>query len=137
MVVKPVCSEMEIVDEELAKQGLSYLDCKSATMFYTAGPPPQNATTGSNTAAAASAPAAAPLNNTLGWGAASIATTRAPSAFASVAPQSQLPVSLQDLEARYGEVRFDFCSCSLARFIFCSRATASKADYCIIYILYD
>ncbi|KAF9962280.1 hypothetical protein BGZ72_008415 [Mortierella alpina] len=105
MVVKPVCSEMEIVDEELAKQGLSYLDCKSATMFYTAGPPPQNATTGANTAAAASAPAAAPLNNTLGWGAASIATTRAPSAFASVAPQSQLPVSLQDLEARYGESR--------------------------------
>lgn len=111
MVVKPVCSEMEIVDEELAKQGLSYLDCKSATMFYTAGPPPQNATTGSNvsTAAAAAAPAAAPLNNTLGWGAASIATTRAPSAFASAAPQSQLPVSLQDLEARYGEVRLDFC----------------------------
>ncbi|KAF9292403.1 hypothetical protein BGZ68_006349 [Mortierella alpina] len=107
MVVKPVCSEMEIVDEELAKQGLSYLDCKSATMFYTAGPPPQNATTGSSvsTAAAAAAPAAAPLNNTLGWGAASIATTRAPSAFASAAPQSQLPVSLQDLEARYGESR--------------------------------
>ncbi|KAF9964519.1 hypothetical protein BGZ70_006335 [Mortierella alpina] len=107
MVVKPVCSEMEIVDEELAKQGLSYLDCKSATMFYTAGPPPQNATAGSNasTAAAAAAPAAAPLNNTLGWGAASIATTRAPSAFASAAPQSQLPVSLQDLEARYGESR--------------------------------
>ncbi|KAF9940932.1 hypothetical protein BGZ67_006354 [Mortierella alpina] len=106
MVVKPVCSEMEIVDDELAKQGLSYLDCKSATMFYTAGPPPQNAT-GSNasTAAAAAAPAAAPLNNTLGWGAASIATTRAPSAFASAAPQSQLPVSLQDLEARYGESR--------------------------------
>ncbi|KAF9560171.1 hypothetical protein EC968_006279 [Mortierella alpina] len=106
MVVKPVCSEMEIVDDELAKQGLSYLDCKSATMFYTAGPPPQNAT-GSNgsTATAAAAPAAAPLNNTLGWGAASIATTRAPSAFASVAPQSQLPVSLQDLETRYGESR--------------------------------
>ncbi|CAO3564192.1 unnamed protein product [Mortierella alpina] len=107
MVVKPVCSEMEIVDEELAKQGLSYLDCKSATMFYTAGPPPQNASAGPNgsTAATAAAPAAAPLNNTLGWGAASIATIRAPSAFASAAPQSQLPVSLQDLEARYGESR--------------------------------
>ncbi|KAG0200158.1 hypothetical protein BGX28_006689 [Mortierella sp. GBA30] len=108
MVVKPVCSEMEIVDEELAKQGLSYLDCKSATMFYTAGPPPQNATTGSNasTAATAPAPAAAPMANSLGWGAASIATARPPSAFASTAPQQpQLPVSLQDLETRYGESR--------------------------------
>ncbi|KAF8932376.1 hypothetical protein BGZ47_011411 [Haplosporangium gracile] len=107
-VVKHVCSEMEVVDAELAKQGLSYLDCKSATMFYTSGPLPQNATNGNaaSAAAAAAAPAVAPMTNSLGWGAASIANPRMPSAFAPLVNQPQqplLPTSLQDLDARYGE----------------------------------
>lgn len=111
-VVKHVCSEMEVVDAELAKQGLSYLDCKSATMFYTSGPLPQNATNGSAAsaaaAAAAAAPTVAPMTNSLGWGAASIANPRMPSAFAPATSQPQqplLPISLQDLDARYGDVR--------------------------------
>ncbi|KAK5823137.1 cytochrome B561, N terminal-domain-containing protein [Linnemannia elongata] len=107
-VVKHVCSEMEVVDAELAKQGLSYLDCKSATMFYTSGPLPQNATNGNAASAAAAAPAptVAPMTNSLGWGAASIANPRMPSAFAPITSQPQqplLPTSLQDLDARYGE----------------------------------
>ncbi|KAG0288932.1 hypothetical protein BGZ96_007366 [Linnemannia gamsii] len=107
-VVKHVCSEMEVVDAELAKQGLSYLDCKSATMFYTSGPLPQNATNGSaaSAAAAAAAPTVAPMANSLGWGAASIANPRMPSAFAPATSQPQqplLPTSLQDLDARYGD----------------------------------
>jgi hypothetical protein len=105
-VVKHVCSEMEVIDAELAKQGLSYLDCKSATMFYTSGPLPQNATN-SSTAPAATAPTVAPMTNSLGWGAASIANPRMPSAFAPAVSQPQqplLPTSLQDLDARYGDV---------------------------------
>ncbi|KAG9063876.1 hypothetical protein KI688_003990 [Linnemannia hyalina] len=107
-VVKHVCSEMEVVDAELAKQGLSYLDCKSATMFYTSGPLPQNATNGNaaSAAAAAAQPTVAPMTNSLGWGAASIANPRMPSAFApisSLPQQPLLPTSLQDLDARYGE----------------------------------
>ncbi|KAF9141628.1 hypothetical protein BGX30_004429 [Mortierella sp. GBA39] len=106
-VVKHVCSEMEVVDAELAKQGLSYLDCKSATMFYTSGPLPQNATNGNAASAAAAAPpTVAPMTNSLGWGAASIANPRMPSAFAPITSQPQqplLPTSLQDLDARYGE----------------------------------
>ncbi|KAF9155237.1 hypothetical protein BG015_010541 [Linnemannia schmuckeri] len=107
-VVKHVCSEMEVVDAELAKQGLSYLDCKSATMFYTSGPLPQNATNGNaaSAAAAAATPTVAPMTNSLGWGAASIANPRMPSAFAPLVNQPQqplLPTSLQDLDARYGE----------------------------------
>ncbi|KAF9349429.1 hypothetical protein BGX26_012265 [Mortierella sp. AD094] len=106
-VVKHVCSEMEIVDAELARQGLSYLDCKSATMFYASVPLPQNTVNGTSSTAAAAAPAApAPLSSSLAWGAASIANTRLPSAFATTQPQQpQLPTSLQDLEARYGESR--------------------------------
>ncbi|KAF9096505.1 hypothetical protein BGX29_008547 [Mortierella sp. GBA35] len=108
-IVKHVCSEMEEVDAEFTKQGLSYLDCKSATMFYTSGPLPQNATANGNAASTTAAPAApaAPLTNSLGWGAASIANPRAPSAFgpAITQPQQpQLPTSLQDLDARYGQL---------------------------------
>ncbi|KAF9124800.1 hypothetical protein BGW39_007885 [Mortierella sp. 14UC] len=112
-IVMHICNEMAEVDAEMAKQGLSYLDCKSATMFYTSGPLPQNATSNGNAAsaagAAAAAPAAAPMNNSLGWGAASIANPRLPSAFApaSMQPQQpQMPTSLQDLDARYGDVPF-------------------------------
>ncbi|KAG0314331.1 hypothetical protein BGZ99_008207 [Dissophora globulifera] len=106
-IIRHVCSEMEQVDEELRKENLSYLDCKSATMFYTSVPVPQPTTNASDaaTANAAAAPAApAPLTNSLGWGAASIATTRLPSAFVASQPQQpQMPTSLQDLEARYGQ----------------------------------
>ncbi|KAG0301359.1 hypothetical protein BGZ98_008420 [Dissophora globulifera] len=106
-IIRHVCSEMEQVDEELRKENLSYLDCKSATMFYTSVPVPQPTTSASDAATtnAAAAPAApAPLTNSLGWGAASIATTRLPSAFAASQPQQpQMPTSLQDLEARYGQ----------------------------------
>ena len=107
-VVRHVVDEMEVVDTELAKLNLSYLDCKSATMFYTAGPP-QNTANGSNGPAAATAATAAPAAsaNALGWGAASVAAPRLPSAFASAnaqPQQPQLPISLQDLEARYGKV---------------------------------
>ncbi|KAG0019870.1 hypothetical protein BGZ80_005157 [Entomortierella chlamydospora] len=105
-VVKHVCSEMEIVDAELARQGLSYLDCKSATMFYASVPLPQNTVNGTSSTAAAAPTAPAPLSSSLAWGAASIANTRLPSAFATTQPQQpQLPTSLQDLEARYGESR--------------------------------
>ncbi|KAF9437198.1 hypothetical protein BGZ76_001657 [Entomortierella beljakovae] len=106
-VVKHVCSEMEIVDAELAKEGLSYLDCKSATMFYASVPLPQNTVNGSASTTAAQAPAAAPLTSSLAWGAASIASTRLPSAFSTTQQQQQpqLPTSLQDLEARYGQSR--------------------------------
>ncbi|KAI1318931.1 hypothetical protein EDD11_005365 [Mortierella claussenii] len=98
-IVMHVCSEMEAVDAELAKQGLSYLDCKNATMFYASVPVSQNVNGASSTAA----PAPAPLASSLAWGAASVATTRLPSAFGSSQPQQpQLPTSLQDLEARYG-----------------------------------
>ncbi|KAF9113086.1 hypothetical protein BGX27_002242 [Mortierella sp. AM989] len=106
-VVKHVCSEMEIVDAELARQGLSYLDCKSATMFYASVPLPQNTVNGTSSTTTAAAPTApAPLSSSLAWGAASIANTRLPSAFSTTQPQQpQLPTSLQDLEARYGESR--------------------------------
>ncbi|KAF8975652.1 hypothetical protein BGZ46_008944 [Entomortierella lignicola] len=106
-VVKHVCSEMEIVDAELARQGLSYLDCKSATMFYASVPLPQNTVNGTSSTTAAAAPATqAPLSSSLAWGAASIANTRLPSAFATSQPQQpQLPTSLQDLETRYGQSR--------------------------------
>ncbi|KAF9926244.1 hypothetical protein FBU30_004139 [Linnemannia zychae] len=108
-IVKVVCSEMDEVDAEFAKQGLSYLDCKSATMFYTSGPLPQNATTNgssASTTAAPAAPAAAPMANSLGWGAASIASARLPSAFGPAVTQPQqpqMPTSLQDLDIRYGQ----------------------------------
>ncbi|KAG0280971.1 hypothetical protein BGZ95_007646 [Linnemannia exigua] len=112
-IVMHICNEMAEVDAEMAKQGLSYLDCKSATMFYTSGPLPQNATASGNAAsaagAAAAAPVAAPMANSLGWGAASIANPRLPSAFAPAASQPQqpqMPASLQDLDARYGDVPF-------------------------------
>ncbi|KAG0057673.1 hypothetical protein BGZ83_005612 [Gryganskiella cystojenkinii] len=104
-VVQHVVGEMEIVDTELAKLNLSYLDCKSATMFYTAGPP-QNTTHGSNANASAAPAAPAAPANSLGWGAASVAAPRLPSAFAAAAAQPQqpqLPTSLQDLESRYGQ----------------------------------
>jgi len=106
-IVSHICKDMELVDEGLAKIGLSYLDCKSATMFYTSGPLPKNNASGSTTGATpAPVPATAPTNS-LGWGAASIATARLPSAFAasSAQPQQpQLPASLQELEAHYGQV---------------------------------
>ncbi|KAF9905464.1 hypothetical protein EC991_001631 [Linnemannia zychae] len=112
-IVMHICNEMAEVDAEMAKQGLSYLDCKSATMFYTSGPLPQNATANGNAASAAAtaaaAPAAAPMTNSLGWGAASIANPRLPSAFAPATTQPQqpqMPTSLQDLDARYGDVPF-------------------------------
>ncbi|KAK3846678.1 MAG: cytochrome B561, N terminal-domain-containing protein [Linnemannia gamsii] len=111
-IVMHICNEMAEVDAEMAKQGLSYLDCRSATMFYTSGPLPQNATTSGNAASAAGAAAAAPaapMVNSLGWGAASIANPRLPSAFAPAVSQPQqplMPTSLQDLDARYGDVPF-------------------------------
>ncbi|KAI8602502.1 cytochrome B561, N terminal-domain-containing protein [Dissophora ornata] len=105
-ILRHVCTEMEVVDAELAKQGLSYLDCKSATMFYASVPVPRGSANGAATAAAsatAAPAAAAPLTNSLGWGAASIANTRLGNAFAQTQPQEpQLPTSLQDLGARYG-----------------------------------
>ncbi|KAF9581564.1 hypothetical protein BGW38_001377 [Lunasporangiospora selenospora] len=128
-VLKHLLEQMDRVDTELAKQGLGYLDCKSATMFYTANPPAQKAAATTAGAAAAAggaaagtgvgaapggglgasgattgAPGASTLQpNALGWGAASVATSRLPSVFTgSAAAQPQLPVSLQDLEARYG-----------------------------------
>ncbi|KAF9963513.1 hypothetical protein BGZ65_002754 [Modicella reniformis] len=104
---KNVCTEMEVVDTEFAKQGLAYLDCKSATMFYTSAPLPQSAANGSTTSTStAAAPAAAAPANSLAWGAASIATARGPNAFSINQPQQpQLPTSLQDLDARHGQVQ--------------------------------
>ncbi|KAG0252773.1 hypothetical protein BG011_006747 [Mortierella polycephala] len=110
-IVRNVCNEMEVVDTQFAKWGLSYLDCKSATMFYTSGPPPQSTSSGSAastnaSSTAAPAPAAASMANSLGWGAASIANPQLPSAFnlgAAQPQQPQMPISLQDLEARYGQ----------------------------------
>ncbi|KAF9362430.1 hypothetical protein BGX34_006200 [Mortierella sp. NVP85] len=107
VIVKNVCTEMDIVDAEFAKQGLAYLDCKSATMFYTSVPLPQGANgTTTSTTTAAPAPAAAPANS-LAWGAASLAASRGPSAFSinQQPQQPQLPASLQDLDARYGQVQ--------------------------------
>lgn len=101
---------MEWVDSELAKEGLSYLDCKSANMFSPTG---LERTAPNGTAAPAPTATAAPAQtNSLGWGAASIATTRLPSAFGTtLAPaqpqQSQLPATLKDLDARFGTVRID------------------------------
>ncbi|KAF9193900.1 hypothetical protein BGZ51_001886 [Haplosporangium sp. Z 767] len=110
-IVRNVCNEMEVVDTQFAKWGLSYLDCKSATMFYTSGPPPQSTSSGSAastnaSSTAAPAPAVAPMTNSLGWGAASIANPQLPSAFnlgAAQPQQPQMPTSLQDLEARFGQ----------------------------------
>ncbi|KAF9427177.1 hypothetical protein BGZ94_005350 [Podila epigama] len=105
-IVSNLVKEMEWVDAELAKNGLSYLDCKSATMFFPTGQE-RTAQSGTNpTEPAASAPAAS-ASNSLGWGAASIATSRLPSAFGSSLapaqpPQSQLPATLKDLDARFG-----------------------------------
>ncbi|ORZ05549.1 cytochrome B561, N terminal-domain-containing protein [Lobosporangium transversale] len=100
-IVMHVCNEMEAVDEELAKQGLSYLDCKNATMFYCSVPVSQNVNGTASTAPGP--PASAPLTSSLAWGAASVAAPRLPSAFGPPQPQQpQLPTSLQDLEARYG-----------------------------------
>ena len=104
--MKNVCTEMDVVDAELAKQGLAYLDCKSATMFYTSVPLPQGANgTTTSTTTATPAPAAAPANS-LAWGAASLAAARGPNAFSinQQPQQPQLPASLQDLDARYGQV---------------------------------
>lgn len=106
-VVSVLVTEMEWVDSELAKEGLSYLDCKSANMFSPTG---LERTAPNGTAAPAPVAAAAPVQtNSLGWGAASIATTRLPSAFGTLAPaqpqQSQLPATLKDLDARFGTVR--------------------------------
>jgi hypothetical protein len=108
MIISNICLEMEVVDKKFAEQGLSYLDCKSATMFYTTGPPQKNNASGAGAASAAPAPAPAPVpTNSLGWGAASIATSRLPSAFTVAAAQpqqSEHPTSLQDLEARHSQV---------------------------------
>lgn len=108
-VVSVLVKEMEWVDSELAKEGLSYLDCKSANMFSPTG---LERVAPNGTAAPAAAATAAPAaqTNSLGWGAASIATTRLPSAFGTtLAPaqpqQSQLPATLKDLDARFGTVR--------------------------------
>ncbi|KAF9314439.1 hypothetical protein BG003_004164 [Podila horticola] len=107
-VVSVLVTEMEWVDSELAKEGLSYLDCKSANMFSPTG---LERTAPNGTAAPAPVAAAAPVQtNSLGWGAASIATTRLPSAFGTLAPaqpqQSQLPATLKDLDARFGTVPY-------------------------------
>lgn len=106
VIVKNVCAEMDVVDAEFAKQGLAYLDCKSATMFYTSVPLPQSANgTATATSTATTAPAVAAPPNSLAWGAASIAAARGPNAFAVNQPQQpQMPSSLQDLDARYGQV---------------------------------
>lgn len=104
--MKNVCTEMEAVDADFAKQGLAYLDCKSATMFYTSVPLPQSANgTATSTSTATAAPTVAAPANSLAWGAASLAATRGPSAFTVNQPQQpQMPSSLQDLDARYGQV---------------------------------
>ncbi|KAF9025981.1 hypothetical protein BGZ52_008074 [Haplosporangium bisporale] len=109
-VVSVLVKEMEWVDSELAKEGLSYLDCKSANMFSPTGL--ERVAPNGTAAPAAAAPAApAAQTNSLGWGAASIATTRLPSAFGTtLAPaqpqQSQLPATLKDLDARFGTVPY-------------------------------
>ncbi|KAG0337318.1 hypothetical protein BG004_007688 [Podila humilis] len=109
-IVSVVVKEMEWVDAELAKEGLSYLDCKSANMFSPTGLE-QTAPNGTAAPAPVTTPAPAVPSNPLGWGSSAGASARLPSAFTTTLapvqpPPSQRPTTLKDLDARLGSVPF-------------------------------
>ncbi|KAF9972933.1 hypothetical protein BGZ73_003877 [Actinomortierella ambigua] len=117
-IVNPMCEEMEAVDKAFEKAGLSYLDCKSATMFTTTTVVPQKSANDGSAAGGAAGAAgaagagaantagtgAAPASNPLGWGAATTTAPQLPSAFAGPAQPvlPPTPTSLKDLNDRWG-----------------------------------